>query len=538
MKRGVIYARYSSAGQTEQSIEGQLRVCNKYAKDNNIVIVNTYIDRAKTAQNDNRPYFQQMLNDSKEGKWQYVIVYAVDRFARDDSDYGADKKLLKNNGVKLLSATEIIGTNADGTENLGGILTEGVLVAVAKYYSRELSKKVKRGQYESLSKHNFLGGHVIYGYYATNISEDSVSKKLEINKEQAEVVKTIFTMYANGYTAQDISDKLKKDGIKNSYGRYFCKNSIMNILKNKRYAGFFKYGVYDEIENYQPAIIDENLFNICAEKITRRKRSVEKFKGYGDYILSGKLYCGHCKTLMYGESGTSKTGKVYHYYKCYNKKQNLGCQKKNVSQEYLEDLVFDIAMDNLFKETIILDLIENIVKTHNSKIHNNPEIKIINSQLKENQKFIDNILNAIKNGIFSESTQAELIKLEGERKVLQESLAIKEAEQEEDLTKEQVLFWIKSFANGDSLTKEEKYQIINILIEAIILWDNRIVIVFKNGSDNKKALNIDDLIDSLGSSKKNYLAEEVVLFSNSKEGTEVYFTRHYVVVDVALKKQG
>ena len=96
MKKAVIYARYSSAGQTEQSIEGQLRVCEKYAREHNFVIIDTYIDRARTAQNDNRPYFQQMLKDSESKKWQYVIVYAVDRFARDDGDYGADKKLLRN----------------------------------------------------------------------------------------------------------------------------------------------------------------------------------------------------------------------------------------------------------------------------------------------------------------------------------------------------------------------------------------------------------------------------------------------------------
>lgn len=532
MKKAVIYARYSSAGQTEQSIEGQLRVCEKYAREHNFVIIDTYIDRARTAQNDNRPYFQQMLKDSESKKWQYVIVYAVDRFARDDGDYGADKKLLRNNGVKLLSATEITGTNPDGTENLGGILTEGVLVAVAKYYSRELSRKVKRGHFESLQKKNFLGGHIVYGYYAAEV-EGSKSKKLEIDPEKAAVIKKIFTMYANGSTAQDIADSLKAEGIRNNYGRYFCKNTIMNILKNRKYTGFFKFGE-QEFENYHPAIIDDNLFNICAEKITRRKRSVEKFKDYGNYILSGKLYCGHCKTLMYGESGTSKTGKIYHYYKCFNRKKNLGCEKKNIAQDYIEDLVFDIAMENLFKEDVVLGLIDNIVEAHNKKTSDDSKIKILKQQLKENQKFIDNLLNAIKNGIFSESTQAELIKLESQKKEIEESLAKKEAEKEYDLTREAVLFWIKSFSDGKSIKPEKKAQIINILIEAVILFDNRIVVVFKNGSDNKKALDIDDLIDNLGSSKKNYLVEEVVLFSNTKRGVEVFFTKHYIIIDSEL----
>ena len=199
MKKAVIYARYSSGSQTEQSIEGQLRICYRFAKEHDFVILKEYIDRAKTAQNDNRPNFQLMLSDSSKKQFDYVIVYAVDRFARDDGDYGADKKILRLNGVKLLSATETIGTNADGTENLGGILTEGILVALAKYYSRELSKKVKRGQFESLQKKNYLGGTMLYGYYAKE-------KKLYINDEQAQVVKKIFEMYSEGNSAFAIAE--------------------------------------------------------------------------------------------------------------------------------------------------------------------------------------------------------------------------------------------------------------------------------------------------------------------------------------------
>lgn len=143
MKKAVIYARFSSSRQTEQSIEGQLRVCHQYAQDNDFIVVKEYIDRAKTGQNDRRPAFQRMLADSYNHGFDFVLVYALDRFARDDGDHGTDKKLLQRNGVLLLSATQQIGINADGTENLGGILTEGIYIALAKYYSRELAQKSK-----------------------------------------------------------------------------------------------------------------------------------------------------------------------------------------------------------------------------------------------------------------------------------------------------------------------------------------------------------------------------------------------------------
>ena len=106
MKTAVIYARYSSESQTEQSIEGQLRVCNDYAKRNDIVIVGTYIDRAMTGTNDNRLEFQRMLKECHKGAWDYIIVYKLDRFARNKYDAVVNKKKLRDKGIKLLSAME------------------------------------------------------------------------------------------------------------------------------------------------------------------------------------------------------------------------------------------------------------------------------------------------------------------------------------------------------------------------------------------------------------------------------------------------
>ena len=108
MKTAVIYARYSSDTQTEQSIEGQLRVCNEYAKNNDILILRTYIDRAMTGTNDNRPDFRQMIEDSKKHDFNIVLVYKFDRFSRNKYETTKHKKTLKDNGVKVVSATEYI----------------------------------------------------------------------------------------------------------------------------------------------------------------------------------------------------------------------------------------------------------------------------------------------------------------------------------------------------------------------------------------------------------------------------------------------
>lgn len=114
MKTAVEYLRYSSDSQTEQSIEGQMRVCHEYAQRNDIVIVGTYIDRAMTGTNDNRKDFQRMLKDSANQAWDYVIVYKLDRFSRNKYEMAIHKKTLRDNGIKLLSAMENIPDTPEG----------------------------------------------------------------------------------------------------------------------------------------------------------------------------------------------------------------------------------------------------------------------------------------------------------------------------------------------------------------------------------------------------------------------------------------
>lgn len=172
MIKGVIYARYSSDSQTEQSIEGQLRVCNQFAQNNNIEVVATYIDRAMTGTNDNRPDFQRMIKDSSKQPWNCVIVYKLDRFSRNKYETAMHKKTLRDNGVKILSAMENIPNTPEG------IILESLLEGMAEYYSAELSQKVLRGLNESYIKGNFTGGVPLYGY-------NVVDKKVVINETEA-----------------------------------------------------------------------------------------------------------------------------------------------------------------------------------------------------------------------------------------------------------------------------------------------------------------------------------------------------------------
>lgn len=136
---GVIYARYSSDNQRDESIEGQLRECMAFAEKNDITILNTYIDRAFSAKTDNRPEFQHMIADSKKKMFDVVLVWKYDRFARNRLDSLLYKQLLQRNNIKLVSVTEPIMNSSVG------IIVESMIDSYNEYYSAELAEKVTRG---------------------------------------------------------------------------------------------------------------------------------------------------------------------------------------------------------------------------------------------------------------------------------------------------------------------------------------------------------------------------------------------------------
>ena len=160
--KAVIYARYSSDNQREESIEGQLRECKEYADKNGITILCSYIDRALSAKTDNRPEFQKMVQDSAKGLFDTVLVWKLDRFARNRYDSAHYKAVLRRNGVKVVSATENI---SDGPE---GIILESMLEGMAEYYSAELAQKINRGLTENALKGKNNGGGIPLGYQLTD----------------------------------------------------------------------------------------------------------------------------------------------------------------------------------------------------------------------------------------------------------------------------------------------------------------------------------------------------------------------------------
>lgn len=223
-KRAVLYLRYSSSNQTEQSIEGQDRVCRSYARQNGIDVVGSYVDRAKSAAHDveKRTEFLRMVRDARKGGFNYVLVYKLDRFARDRYDSAIYKAKLKQCGVQVISATEAL---SGGPES---VIMESLLEGMAEYYSLELSQKVRRGINESAAKRRYLGGLPPLGLKSEN-------NRLVPDPDTAHIVQEIFCMADEGFSIVQIINTLNSKGYRSGRGTPFKRSSLNTILHNKRY---------------------------------------------------------------------------------------------------------------------------------------------------------------------------------------------------------------------------------------------------------------------------------------------------------------
>lgn len=296
MKTAVLYARYSSANQTEQSIEGQVHVCEKYAAQNGIQIVRHYIDRAISGTSDKRPQFQQMIADSKQRDFEVVLVYKLDRFARNRYDSAIYKKKLRDNGIRVVSATENI---ADSPE---GIIMEGLLEAMDEYYSAELSRKMMRGKEESFQKGYYLNHRPPFGYKL-------IDRRLAVDQETAPLVPEIFRSYLDGKKIGEIAVELNAKGIPTAAGTRWKSMDVSRLLHRRLYIGEYKFGDFEDVMPC-PQIVPRELYDAVQRYIADAAERKRKRKDY-TYMLTGKLVCAEC-----GKSVCGSTSGKKHYYYC------------------------------------------------------------------------------------------------------------------------------------------------------------------------------------------------------------------------------
>lgn len=477
--KAVIYARYSSDNQREESIEGQLRECKAYAEKNGITILTTYIDRALSAKTDNRPEFQRMVKDSGKQLFDMVLVWKLDRFARNRYDSAHYKATLRKNGVKVISATETIA------EDSTGILLESLLEGYAEFYSAELAEKVRRGLTENALKGKANGGSIAYGY-----TKDK-ERFFQIDPITAPIVVEIFESYSKGATIQMIVKSLNDRGLRNTRNGKFTINIVTNMLKNRRYIGEYSFGEIT-LPDSVPAIISKELFDRVTAQMEKNKRAPARTKATEEmYLLTTKLFCGRCGANMAGESGTSKTMRKYHYYKCGNSKRKNHCDKKAIKKDWIENIVVEQVWRVLFDDTSMENLADMLI-FHQAK--ENTDLPLLKQQLAETENAIENMLNAIQQGIFTASTKKRLDELEDTKERLTVSILQNQIEQLH-LTKEDILLWLHQFREMDIANMEQRQRLVDSFVNAVFVYDDRIVLTF-NYKDGSKTINLSDIESS------------------------------------------
>lgn len=472
----VIYARYSSDNQREESIEGQIRECTAYAERNGITVVRHYIDRALSAKTDNRPDFQQMIRDSNKKLFEIVLVWKFDRFARNRFDSANYKMILKKNNVHLISVMEPI---AEGSQ---GILVETLLEGMAEYYSAELSEKVIRGQTENALKGKCTGGTGTIGY---KIDEE---KFYRIDPLVAPFVLEAFQRYDNGEKIVEILNYLNEKGVRNMLGGKLTCSSMNTMLKNRRYIGELSFRdtvVPDAI----PAIVPKDLFDRVQKRLEKNKRAPARGKADEEYLLTTKLFCGKCGALMFGESGTSATGRTYYYYKCATAKRRKGCNKKTVQKDWLESLVVQETMKLIQDDAMIERIVQLVMDFQNQE---NTTIPLLEKQLREVDRKLDNLMKAIEEGLFTRTTKERLDALEAQKDELTAKIA-DEKLRKPSFNADFIRFWLMKFRKFDISQQKQRKALIEIFVNAIFLYDDRMLITF-NYKDGSQTIRFEDAL--------------------------------------------
>ena len=461
MKTCVIYARYSSNSQTEQSIEGQIRVCREYAQRNNLAVAGTYIDRATTGTNDNREQFQKMLKDSDKKAWDYVLCYKLDRFSRNKYEMAIHRKHLKDNGVKILSAMENI------PETPEGVLLESLLEGMNQYYSEELSQKTKRGLRETRIKGNYMGGPINYGYKVVHeTTGEQTAAKVAVNEAEAPILLHIFEAYAAGNRIPDIVRELDDRGIRNR-GNPFTVNSIYFMLQQEKYTGVYNFNG-ETFTHIYPAIIPKELYKIVRKRVDANKTG--KHVIGVDYILMGKCFCGYCGHKLRSAAGTTTDGTILRYYRCPYSKKDVNCHNKSVRKEVLEQIVIDALTNEITKPENIALITDNVFALYTAKFTDDSDLHRYEKELSATDKAIKNMLTAIEEGIFTPSTKQRLTELEEKKVRLEQAITIKNAQEKNLLTKADIERYI-----CDAVKLSAK-QMIELLVERIDVHVDKICI--------------------------------------------------------------
>jgi DNA invertase Pin-like site-specific DNA recombinase len=502
MENCVIYARFSSYGQNEQSIEAQVRICKEFAESKGYKVINIYPDKARTGTNDSRPAFQRMIADAASGAFQYIIVYMFDRFARNRRDSIMYKEMLKEKySIRVISALEPIA------EDEGGEFYEMFLEWNAEKYSKRLSKRVKDGLDTSIANGTFCGGYLIYGY---SINHEPVPgktgktiKKVILNDEASGVVKYAFEEYDKGIKKKDIVKAINEQGHR-YHDKAFTTHQLDNWLNNPKYTGEFTFGGR-VCTNMYPQIVSKELYDRVHKRLDKNKYFAGGTATAREpYLLTGKLYCGECGTDMVSDGGTSKSGIQHHYYIC-KKKRAKKCEKHREEKNSLEYAVTAFVVDWLSDEEHVQIAVDDVMAYYETRTNiknlKSIETKIANAK-KETEELADAFVKA-KSALLQNTIEKKMNEYEILLNDLSYQHAMLELERGYKISRKDMIDYINLLIQGDKNDKEYQRKIIDNLVYMVFCADGGTV-AFLNikGGKYSEEISFEDVKDIIENYKK------------------------------------
>jgi DNA invertase Pin-like site-specific DNA recombinase len=470
--KAVVYARYSSHRQGEQSIGGQLAEAQRFALERDMMIVHEYVDRALTGKNDSREQFQLMLADATKKVFDALIVWKTDRIGRNKEEIALNKYHLKKNGVKIFYVAEHIPDTPEG------IILESVIEGMAAYFSEQLSQNVKRGMYQSAAKAQSTGGSRPLGYLT------GPDKRLVIDPETAPTVKKIYELYGSGKTIAEIVRYLNAQGLRTLTGSPFTQNSLRTVLKNEKYIGVYTYKDELRLEGAVPPLVEPEVFQKVQEMLKYNQKAAAHKNSPADYLLTEKLFCGKCGKMMVGLCGTSKTGARYYYYCCGNQRKKL-CTKKAIPRDWIENLVLEYAVALVHNEELMEFIAENTYQYYLEQNTDSAYTESLHAALAETNKAMNNLVKAMEAGIFNETTKTRMDELDNRKAELEASIADSQLKIDLGIKKEHILYFLHRFAEFDIEDKEYQKRLIKTFINSVFVYDDKVVLTFNYSGDNR-----------------------------------------------------
>lgn len=485
MLRAVIYARFSSDMQREESIDAQVRACKNYCQSKGYLVVGQYVDEAKSGRElTKRDAYNQMLADALEDKFDIIIFHKIDRNSRNELNYYTTKDKLEKLGIRYEYAVQHIDASPEGQ------MMEGVLVSMAAYYSRNLSKETKKGLNENAYKAQFNGGTAPLGFRI-------VDKHYEIEPLEAEAVRLIFKLYLAGYSYIRICRELELAGHKKRNGKPFDKTCLYDILGNEKYMGRYTFNKTPRAKNGQarnshaktrpddfividdalPAIISKEDFAAVQAKRLANRHRYQAYKAVEPYLLSGKVICGYCGSAMSGHRVAPRSGEPYGYYYCLKKERAAGerCPQKYIRAEKLEKIAIRALEDVIFSDASmkkIAVMMREGYAAMTSEADESRKALVLAKAAAE--KKLDNLYAFVENGEVDEYSLARMKKIKDELAKIKARLCETSVKSSKTLTEEEIFATLAAFkkdleSNADNSAKR---FVVNLLINKITVRDN------------------------------------------------------------------